>query len=796
MTGKNGSEGQINNPYITVRATGPKVSKAEPLKQSAEMRARPEDRFIGFEHLTRREPKLPKSRWVLIILWLVAFAGVLWLSTLPVSVQAQMLFAWSGVLIFAFLARILRSRFGRILVMCLGAFISVRYMVWRSLYTIPDIENLWNFIPGLFLYLCELYAFTMYFLSLFVIIDPIRRKSVALPEDLRLIPTVDVYVPSYNEDVDILKPTLIAARNMDYPEGKMRVYLLDDGGTEEKRHHEDPNIAHQAEIRHEKLKKLCQEIGVVYLTRAQNVKAKAGNINAAFKRTTGDLVAVFDADHVPSKQFLQKTVGHFLKDPKLFLVQTPHFFINPDPLEHNLQTFSQMPSENEMFYAQVQRGLDKWNAAFFCGSAAVLKRSCLEEIDGFEGDTVTEDCETALELHAKGYRSLYVDEPLIAGLQPDSLTHFIGQRSRWAVGMIQIFLLKRPFLKRGLTMAQRFSYLSSNLFWLFSFARLGFIIAPLFYLYFGLEIYDANAWEFAAYTIPHILAATLMGHLLYGGVRWPLISELYEYIQSMFLYRAAISTFLSPRKPTFNVTAKGETKTEDHLSPLTRPFLIMLLLVTGGIFASIYRYFYHPDQMGITLVVGMWNILSFVMVLAGFGVVYERKQMRKTHRMPRKHLVSLTVDGLAIDGTMTDLSLGGAKVNIPSHAIRSQDLANKEITLSGRNPKDDFDQKFTCNVRHVRSQNGLYECGIQFLPQNTAEEEAIISLFYANHDEWTKWQVRRRRKPSAIVGIYFFVKLAFTKGGRGLAFACSEWFGRRKKNTRIVSGSSRPAAAE
>ena len=86
---------------------------------------------------------------------------------------------------------------------------------------------------------------------------------------------------------------------------------------------------------------------------------------------------------MPTQDFLQSTVGHFPKDPSLFLVQTPHFFINPDPLERNLGTFRPMPCENEMFYGVIQRGLDSWNAAFFCGSAAVLRREALMTVGGF-----------------------------------------------------------------------------------------------------------------------------------------------------------------------------------------------------------------------------------------------------------------------------------------------------------------------------------------------------------------------------------------------------------------------------
>ena len=164
---------------------------------------------------------------------------------------------------------------------------------------------------------------------------------------------------------------------MDYPPDKFTIWLLDDGGTDQKCESENVEEAIAAQQRRAELRKLCADLEVNYLTRARNEHAKAGNLNNGLAHSTGELIAVFDADHAPARDFLTETVGYFDEDEKLFLVQTPHFFINPDPLERNLRTFEKMPSENEMFYGIIQRGLDKWNASFFCGSAAVLRRTAL-----------------------------------------------------------------------------------------------------------------------------------------------------------------------------------------------------------------------------------------------------------------------------------------------------------------------------------------------------------------------------------------------------------------------------------
>ena len=224
-----------------------------------------------------------------------------------------------------------------------------------------------------------------------------------------------------------------------------------------------------------------------------------------------------------------------------------------------------------MFYSMIQKGLDKWNAAFFCGSAAVLAQQ-LAETGGFSGISITEDCETALELHSRGWNSRYVDIPLIAGLQPENFVSFIGQRSRWCSGMVQILMLKNPLFKKGLRPEQRIAYLSSSLFDV-PLPRLTFTFAPLLHIFFAADLRG------------ELPGVRRLHDRLHGGehhaaelplleARWPWVSELYEYVQSVFLFRSIISVVMSPRKPTFNVTAKARRSTRStsrrwrgHISP-------------------------------------------------------------------------------------------------------------------------------------------------------------------------------------------------------------------------------------
>ncbi|MFD2031829.1 glycosyltransferase [Ancylobacter dichloromethanicus] len=226
----------------------------------------------------------------------------------------------------------------------LGVAMVSRYVYWRTTSTLPPVEDLSNFIPALLLYVAEMYSVTLLALSLFVVSAPHPpRTAPAIAPGAE--PTVDIFVPSYNEDVGLLATTLAAAVAIDYPRDRFKVWLLDDGGTDQKCEQHDLAAAREAQTRRQTLSELCSQLGVNYLTRPRNEHAKAGNLNHALGHSSGELIVVFDADHAPARSFLRETLGYFNENPRIFLVQTPHFFINPDPVERSLDTWRRMPSE-------------------------------------------------------------------------------------------------------------------------------------------------------------------------------------------------------------------------------------------------------------------------------------------------------------------------------------------------------------------------------------------------------------------------------------------------------------------
>lgn len=700
--------------------------------------------------------------------WLLSALCVLLFTFMPINLPTQLTLGISVLVVLAVFKHFRVGGNWRLVVLALGTSIVLRYVYWRTTQTLPPVNQLQNFIPGIILYLAEMYSVMMLALSMFVVSFP-RISPDAIPLQDAEMPAVDVFIPTYNEDATLLANTLGAAVNMDYPADRLTIWLLDDGGTDQKCNSANLLESRRATERRAELKALCEDFGVNYLTRARNEHAKAGNLNNGLAHSQGKLVAVFDADHAPARNFLTETVGYFRDNAKLFLVQTPHFFINPDPVERNLRTFNQMPSENEMFYGMIQRGLDKWNAAFFCGSAALLSREALATTNGFSGVSITEDCETAVNLHAQGWDSVYIDRPLIAGLQPATFTSFIGQRSRWAQGMMQILRFRFPPLMRGLTLPQRLCYMSSTLFWLFPFARMTFLVAPLFYLFFDLQIFVASGGEFLAYTLIYLCVNLMLQNYLYGAYRWPWISELYEYVQSVHLLPAIISVILNPRKPTFNVTAKDESILVSRLSEIARPFFIIFIILVLALLLAAYRIYTEPYKADVLLVVGGWTLLNLIMAGCALGVVSERGERTASVRVKVTRRCEVMIDDQWHTATIDDVSANGMLINIYARDISSLSVGS-ETSARFITHASEQSGNLPIEIRNVSREGDLISIGCLYKPSRAAHHRLVADLIFANSARWSEIQQERRTNPGVLRATVWFLSLSLYQTGRGLAY--------------------------
>lgn len=637
----------------------------------------------------------------------------------------------------------------RVLTIILGLALTFRYLIWRGIYTLtaPDWISL---VAVWLLFLAEIYAGITHILGCIINAYPLRRPLRSIEKMNRdTLPSVDVMVPTYNEAEDLLEITLRAALMMDYPSNKLKVHLLDDGSTEQKLADSDPAKRKIAVDRKESLTNLADRLGVTYHTRAKNEFAKAGNLNSAFENTHGDLVVVLDADHVPTSDFLSRTVPWMVSNEKVFLVQTPHFMANPDPVERNyFNSFSKMPSENDMFYGTVQKGLDYWNSSFFCGSAAVLRRKHLELVGGISGESITEDAETALDLHKMGYQSVYVDHTMVSGLAPETFEAFIQQRMRWAQGMTQILLLKKPFMAEGLSWFQRVGYMSSILFWLFPFARVIFLMMPLAYLVFGLQVYHASLIEVIAFTIPHVIATYSVSTMLFGRTRWPLVSELYEILQCIFTLNAIIKVMRKPRSPAFVVTPKGKSLDESFISPMSKVFYVLLVLITLASISGIDKFINEPLTRKLTVIVLIWNTFNLLLILSAIGVLLERKQIRGQARLPATDSVSLEGDdGKTWTIDLLDLSVSGVKARIRGNAP----YLSSQLTLLAWSEAMKKNVALPCELLQYDSKSASVR--LHFYANTENEKNELIAYTLCNSGRWQSFKRRRTRPIRYLFGI-------------------------------------------
>ena len=625
----------------------------------------------------------------------------------------------------------------------LSAAVSTRYLWWRISMTLPTGWSA-DAICGALLLLAELYAWAMLLLGYFQSLHPLDRKPVPLPEDPRRWPTVDVFVPTYDEPLSVVRATVLAAKALDWPADKLHVYLLDDG-------------------KRDAFRAFAAQAGVGYLVRPDNRHAKAGNLNHALARTRGELVAVFDCDHVPTRSFLQATVGWFLRDRKLAMVQTPHHFYTPDPFERNLRTFRRVPNEGELFYGLIQPTNDLWNAAFFCGSAAVLRRTAVESIGGVATETVTEDAHTALKLHRRGYHTAYLAVPQSAGLATESLAAHVRQRIRWARGMAQIFRIDNPLLGGGLRLPQRLCYLASMMHFLYGLPRLAFLVAPIGYLAFDLHILNAVPIAVLAHWLPHVLHAQITNSRVQGRFRHSFWSEVYETCLAAYIALPTTFALLRPHGAPFTVTPKGG-RTErlffDWRTALPYAALCLVNLVALGF--GIHRFAAGGSAHGVTWVNLAWAIYNLVILGATAAVAWETRQVRARHRVPVELPAMLRLhDDRTVRCTTRDLSLGGANLLTGGERVFAPgDRMHLSILLAGG---DEVPVPVEV-VHHDGAQLRL-----RFSSLGIEEESHLVRAIFSRADAWIGWRAPGVDRP---------LRSFLTICGKALAAAVRPFVGR------------------
>ncbi|MFP3569706.1 UDP-forming cellulose synthase catalytic subunit [Paraburkholderia sp. SIMBA_030] len=662
---------------------------------------------------------------------LTLLVGLAVLAVLSVGLPYPVANALLFIALFGLLAAV-QTPATRPLLLAFSGFVIIRYIAWRF-ESFPIHGGLPTKIAAAALLAAEFYCMGVVLLGYFVSVRPLERQPLPLPSDPDALPMVDVFIPTYSEPFSVVAPTVCGAVELDYPKSRFRVYVLDDGFPRS-RSAKNPEQRQALAERAERLKALCARHGAIYLTRESNEHAKSGNLNAAMQGTSGELIAILDADHVPTRDFLRSTVGFFMHDSKAALVQTPHFFTNPDPLEKNLGLFNQMPAENDLFYRVVQPGLDTWNTSFFCGSGAVVRRAAILEVGGFSTDSITEDASTSVKLHQRGWRSVYFGRPMVAGLQPETISGFLVQRIRWGVGMMQILMKQNPWLVRGLTPAQRFCYSSVGLFWFFPFARLVTFLMPILGIVFKLPLYPGGTDNLVGYTLPYLFVVLLTAERLNGRFRRIFSSELYETLQAFYMLPALVSALVRPNAPTFSVTPKGELSATDFISEFRLPFYGMFVCCAIGLVWGIVRMVHEPAARPVLTAAVLWITFNLFLSFGALGALFEKAQRRARPRIDIDEPITVVGQFGEQEVQLLDANELGLRVRVPDGMVL-----------------DRFEVRFQHHLlaAHVIApvHASEHEYAALYAPRSPEEERAAVVLAYGDSDRWMRqW---KRREASA-----------------------------------------------
>ncbi|MGE5297563.1 MAG: glycosyltransferase [Acidobacteriaceae bacterium] len=431
-----------------------------------------------------------------------------------------------------------------------------------------------------------------------------NRGPVKRLFDKEFTPLVDVFITVAGEPVDVVEKTVVAAKNMDYP--NFKIYLLNDG-----------YVAHKDNWRD--IIGLAKKHKVFSITRRKPGGAKAGNINNGLRKTGSPLVVVFDADHVPHPDFLKKTIGFFI-DPKVGFVQSPQYYRNQDK---NLVTAAAW-DQQALFFGPILQGKDQMNSVTMCGTNMAISRKALMEVGGICETNIAEDFLTGLFLHERGWKSVYVPEVLAEGLAPEDLLSYSRQQFRWARGSLEVLFRHNPLFKRGLSWKQKLQYLSSASYFLSGAIVALNAVLPLVFFYFGIVPLEISTMFLAIIFLPYIFFTVYLLRTV--------SNESFSFralsfgMANFFVHIRALFVSILGFKSAFQITAKRGVS--GKFIGLAIPHLIYFALLAVGLAIGLKR-----EGLSVSLITNfswaMFNAAVFIPYInaAFIGVEAEGQEL-------------------------------------------------------------------------------------------------------------------------------------------------------------------------
>ena len=581
----------------------------------------------------------------------------------------------------------------------------IMYALWRWHDTLPtfafSVQNFWQY----FFFAFEALAIVYTLMSIVILFRSIDRSGQADDAQKKMeregdFPPVDIFICTYDEPLEILERSILTALALDYPDAT--VWVLDD-------------------TRRGWLREYCAEAGARYITRADNKDAKAGNLNNGLAltaaQTNAPVILVLDADFAPRRDFLKRTVG-LLLNPDVAVVQTPQFYYNPDPIQHNLLAAQSWVDDQRFFFDIFQPAKDAWGCAFCVGTSFIVRRDRLNEIGGFPSQAISEDINLTYTMLARGYETWWLNEKLSIGLSAEGIPEYITQRARWCLGTIQVALLRDgPLFGSGFTLTQRWHYLHGVLNWLCKPFMVLLLVAPPIYWFAGIPAFEADYLSFLRYGMPALLSQIIYMAWISRSRTLPLFMEATHAVTAFAISATLLSAVVKPFGRPFKITDKGGDRSAPRVHwKLASVFGLISLSSAASVVWAFVSPYAASEISSLDFFNLIWAGIAMLIAFIAFLVCFELPRGEALFAVDEA--AQLALGDNVIAGHITGLSTSGAQMsfarNLPAR-LSSQTVQLYLATLGWIEA-----EVSSCSETAI---------GLRLRPTLTQHEQLVVRLF-------------------------------------------------------------------
>ena len=581
----------------------------------------------------------------------------------------------------------------------------IMYALWRWHDTLPtfafSVQNFWQY----FFFAFEALAIVYTLMSIVILFRSIDRSGQADDAQKKMeregdFPPVDIFICTYDEPLEILERSILTALALDYPDAT--VWVLDD-------------------TRRGWLREYCAEAGARYITRADNKDAKAGNLNNGLAltaaQTNAPVILVLDADFAPRRDFLKRAVG-LLLNPDVAVVQTPQFYYNPDPIQHNLLAAQSWVDDQRFFFDIFQPAKDAWGCAFCVGTSFIVRRDRLNEIGGFPSQAISEDINLTYTMLARGYETWWLNEKLSIGLSAEGIPEYITQRARWCLGTIQVALLRDgPLFGSGFTLTQRWHYLHGVLNWLCKPFMVLLLVAPPIYWFAGIPAFEADYLSFLRYGTPALLSQIIYMAWISRSRTLPLFMEATHAVTAFAISATLLSAVVKPFGRPFKITDKGGDRSAPRVHwKLASVFGLISLSSAASVVWAFVSPYAASEISSLDFFNLIWAGIAMLIAFIAFLVCFELPRGEALFAVDEA--AQLALGDNVIAGHVTGLSTSGAQMsfarNLPAR-LSSQTVQLYLATLGWIEA-----EVSSCSETAI---------GLRLRPTLTQHEQLVVRLF-------------------------------------------------------------------